>query len=172
MNDLMWIAVIVVFIAALVSFYSRDKKQNKKSKRNYKYLPKDSIMTKSEMDFFWTLNKVVNDRYFIFPQVHLSALLDHKVVGQEWKYAFYHINAKSVDYVLCSKTTLQPLYAIELDDPSHDRVDRITRDIEVERIFNEASIPLVRFRDYKNLNAADIAQTLAHARKLSNDKSF
>lgn len=128
-------------------------------------------MTASEMDFFWKLSKVVEGRYFIFPQVHLSALLDHHVVGQDWRRAFYHINAKSVDYVLCSKTTLQPIYAIELDDPSHDRADRVERDIEVERIFDEANVPLVRFREYKTLSDTDIAQALANARKLSISRS-
>ena len=56
----------------------------------------------------------------MFPQVHLSALLDHKVKGQDWRIAFRHINGKSVDYVLCDKATLQPVYAIELDDYTHE----------------------------------------------------
>lgn len=124
-------------------------------------------MTTSETSFFWKLQNVVDSRYLVFPQVHLSALLNHRVVGQDWKRAFYHINAKSVDYVLCSKTTLQPVYAIELDDPSHQREDRVRRDIEVERIFDEANIPLVRFRNVDTLTDEDIANALAGARKLS-----
>jgi len=172
MEIIIFICIIVLIVVALNAWKSAgvDIKQNKQKKK-FSYTPKDSLMTPSEMDFFWKLNKVVGDRYFIFPQVHLSALLDHHVVGQEWKYAFYHINGKSVDYVLCSKTTLQPIYAIELDDPSHDRADRIARDVEVERIFDEANIPLVRFREYKSLSQLDIANALANARKLSNERS-
>lgn len=161
---------VIIVLSIIAAIFG--KKQNKSNTRKvYAYTSKDSLMTASEMDFFWKLNHVVDDRYFIFPQVHLSALLNHHVIGQDWKHAFYHINAKSVDYVLCSKTTLQPIYAIELDDPSHDRSDRIERDIEVERIFNEANIPLVRFRDYKTLADTDIAQALANARKLSLSRS-
>lgn len=172
-----FIGIPVLIIYSIISAVSSAKEGRREPTRKtyqpkaYAYTAKNSIMTLSEMDFFWKLSKIVDDRYFIFPQVHLSSLLDHHIVGQDWKRAFYHINAKSVDYVLCSKTTLQPIYAIELDDSSHDRADRVSRDIEVERIFDEANVPLVRFRDYKNLSPADIAHALADARKLSNDRS-
>jgi len=172
MQTLLIFLAIFILLVAIAAWRSTGRKlQREKTKRQFTYTPKDSLMTPSEMDFFWKLHNVVDHRYFIFPQVHLSALLDHHVVGQNWNSAFYHINQKSVDYVLCSKTTLQPIYAIELDDPSHDRPDRITRDIEVERIFAEANIPLVRFRDYKNLEQVDIAQALAGARALTNETS-
>lgn len=162
-------AIFIVIVAIASWFSVGGSKRQPVEKRKYSYTPKDSVMTLSEMNFFWKLQKVVGDRYFIFPQVHLSALLDHKVTGQHWQSAFYHVNAKSVDYVLCSKTTLQPIYAIELDDPSHDKPDRIARDIEVERIFQEARLPLVCFGDYKNLSDVDIAQALADARKLTTE---
>ena len=170
MDSLVWLGIVCLVIFALANLFRSVSKKSKSQKQVYKYLPKDSLMTKSEMEFFWKLIEVVKDRYYIFPQVHLSALLDHKVAGQEWKYAFYHINGKSVDYVLCSQTTLQPMYAIELDDPSHDRPDRIARDTEVERIFDEANIPLVRFRDYKSLSRDAIAHALADASTLTNSR--
>jgi hypothetical protein len=109
------------------------------------------------------------ERYYIFPQVHLSAILDHRVKGQEWHYAFRHINGKSVDYVLCNKNTLEPTYAIELDDYTHDKADRRERDVEVERIFEAASLPLVRFRD-KDVSDDEIIQALAGANKLASAK--
>jgi len=120
-------------------------------------------MSKTETDFFVKLDHAVSERYYVFPQVHLSALLDHKVKGQEWKYAFSHINGKSVDYVLCDRSTLNPVYAIELDDFTHERSDRIERDIEVQRIFQEARLPLVRFKN-KDISESEIIQALTDAR--------
>ena len=122
-------------------------------------------MSKTESDFFVKLERAVSERYYVFPQVHLSAILDHRVKGQEWKYAFRHINGKSVDYVLCSRATLKPTYAIELDDYTHDKPDRRERDSEVERIFEAANLPLVRFRN-KDVSENDIIQALADANKL------
>jgi very-short-patch-repair endonuclease len=122
-------------------------------------------MTKSESDFFVKLEQVVGERYFVFPQVHLSSLLDHRIKGQEWMYAFRHINGKSVDYVLCDRHTLQPTYAIDLDDHTHNQNDRKKRDAEVERIFDEANLPLVRFKN-KDVADGDIIQALMNANKL------
>ncbi|MBL8160239.1 DUF2726 domain-containing protein [Candidatus Saccharibacteria bacterium] len=163
------IGVLIVAVVILARITHGHESARRKVFKNdaYAYVPKPSVMSPSEAEFFWRLQAVVQNRYFIFPQMHLSSLLDHRVKGQEWKYALWHINGKSVDYVLCDKRTLRPVYAIELDDPSHDRPDRVKRDKEVERIFEEADLPLVRFREYKNLSAQDIATTLAGARKLT-----
>jgi very-short-patch-repair endonuclease len=127
-------------------------------------------MTKSESEFFRMLDKAVCDRYYIFPQAHLSAILNHKVPGQNWKYAFRHINGKSVDYVLCDKQTLKPVYAVELDDYTHSYSDRQERDQEVERMLQSAGIPLVRFGEYKTLTKDEISRRFFEAHlNLSNE---
>lgn len=161
--------IVILFLGKLLSASISNKRKVFKN-GIYQYMPKESLMTRAEGEFFWKLNNVAGDRYFVFPQVHLSALLDHHVKGQDWNYAFRHINGKSVDYVLCSKTTLQPMYAVELDDESHNRPDRVGRDVEVERIFDEANVPLVRFRNYKELTEGEIVNAFANARKLANSK--
>lgn len=117
------------------------------------------------------LTEVATGRYAVFPQVHLSALLDHTVKGQDWRAAFRHINGKSVDYVLCDINTLQPVYAVELDDPTHQRDDRIERDSEVERIFSDAQLPLVRFTNYRSMSRDDIVAKFQAAHSLSSEAS-
>jgi very-short-patch-repair endonuclease len=159
---------LVVFAVILISRLSAHSRSTKKVFKNniYSYTAKSSLMSKTESDFFVKLERAVSERYYVFPQVHLSAILDHRVKGQEWKYAFRHINGKSVDYVLCSRATLKPTYAIELDDYTHDKPDRRERDSEVERIFEAASLSLVRFRN-KDVSESDIIQALADANKLA-----
>ena len=109
------------------------------------------------------LYRVAGDRYYIFPQVHLSALFKNETVGRYHKLAFQIINRRSVDYVLCDKTTLEPAYAVELDDPTHDKPERIKRDNDVNQLFAQHNLPLIRFRDYKNLSLDDIAQRFFEA---------
>jgi hypothetical protein len=159
---------LVVVAAILISRLSAHSRSTKKVFKNniYSYTAKSSLMSKTESDFFVKLERAVSERYYVFPQVHLSAILDHHVKGQEWKYAFRHINGKSVDYVLCSRATLKPTYAIELDDYTHDKPDRRERDSEVERIFEAANLPLVRFRN-KDVSESDIIRALADANKLA-----
>ena len=162
------LAVLVLILAkAKLSSSSQTKKVFKNN--TYKYSAKYSLMTKTESDFFTKLERVVSERYYVFPQVHLSSLLDHRVKGQEWSYAFRHINGKSVDYVLCDRQTLRPTYAIELDDYTHDQTNRKKRDAEVERIFDEANLPLVRFRN-KDISDTEIIQALTNANTLVGSK--
>lgn len=128
----------------------------KKSKFLFNYKRKDFIMSRAEHDFFDILIEIVGDKYYVFPQIHLATILDHKIVGQNWRGAFRHIDEKSVDYIICDKVYIKPLLAIELDDRSHERKDRIKRDIEVERILNEAKFPFLRFENHGSFNKEEI----------------
>ena len=165
---IIWLVILVLLLLIKVSSH---RSHNRKVFKNntYSYTAKQSLMTRVEDEFFLKLERAVSERYYVFPQVHLSSLLDHHVKGQDWSYAFRHINGKSVDYVLCSRETLLPTYAIELDDYSHEKSDRRKRDKEVERIFEEANLPLVRFKN-KNVSEHNIIQTLIEAQKLANNR--
>lgn len=126
----------------------------------YTYKRKNCVMTSTERDFFKFLASAVGDRYYIFPQVHLSAILHHNAHNQGWRGAFAHINGKSVDFVLCDPIHLCPIAAIELDDRTHLKPDRVLRDIEVARILSEARIPLLRFCNPSKLIKEDVARRI------------
>ena len=167
MNNLFYIAVICIGgLGLYIELFSKKTNTAEIKKTVYKYHAKQYYMTKSEGEFFRMLDKVAGDRYYIFPQAHLSAVLDEKVTGQNWKAAFKHINGKSVDYVLCDKQSLKPVYAVELDDYTHTYKNRQERDQEVERIFQNAGIPLVRFSNYKSLTEDEMARRFFEAKNI------
>ena len=56
---------------------------------------------------------------------------------------FNKIKAKHTDFVLCDPDTLEILCGVELDDPSHDRPERIERDEFVDHVYEAAGIPLI-----------------------------
>lgn len=152
----------VVIIAGVIVSWSiggKGRKQGKDvnaKKFAYNYRRKDQLMTNYEAKFFRRLEKVAGDRYYIFPQVHLSSILDHKVKGQDWRAALSTIQRKSVDYVLCSREDLRITYAIELDDSSHDQDERVDRDRTVERILADSGVVLVRFRNSNEMSDEEI----------------
>ena len=146
MNSIiMYILILspIFFILAILSFLIRGKRIINKT-NTYSYHKKTFLLTKPEHDFYKVLESLLDNKYYIFPQTHLSSLLNHKIVGQSWKGALSHIDRKSVDYVICDKTYLSPLLVIELDDASHSRNDRRDRDKEVERIFEYSNLSLIR----------------------------
>lgn len=143
MEYLVIVAVVVVLAAILLPNKS---KLTPTTKRTYQYAKKGSIATRVELIFYQRLVNIAGDRYQIVPQAHLSSFINHKIKGQNWRGAFSVINGKSIDFLLCEKMTLQPVYAIELDDATHLKEDRIKRDQLVEGILREINIPLVRFK--------------------------
>lgn len=140
-----------VIVVVIISFALIPREQK------YRYKRKIKIMTGAEEDLYKKLTQICHDRYIVFPQIHLSSLFEHKIRGQNWRAAFYHINGKSVDFVLVDRLTLKTVLAIELDDYTHQQRSRQVRDREVERIFYSAGIPLCRLSNTLHKTPKQIA---------------
>ena len=156
---------ILLIAGVLVVIYAINHSRNDDNERgdtelkpavNFHYRRKDFVMTKAENDFFNTLLEILGTEYYVFPQVHLSTIFDHKIKGQNWNAAFRYINQKSVDYVVCNRQYRRPLLGIELDDWSHDVATRKQRDVDVDYIFKQSGIPLLRIRNVRAMSARDI----------------
>lgn len=158
MEYLILILVAIVIVGVITKVINnKQSKSESVPGSEYQYGRKEALMTEREAAFYHRLNAVAGDRYFIFPQIHLSALLINKTKGRYWKAAFQRINRSSVDYVLCNKQTLKVAYAVELDDATHDTAKRKDRDVGVEAMFLSIGLPLVRFRDVETLTDEQIA---------------
>ena len=167
-----WSIVIVVFIGIAYIFkgigkikQAEDSDENKDQikKAQYRYYAKPYVMTSRENDCFKILNEIFSSKWFVVPQVHLSAFLDYRVKGQNWNAAFRHINGKSVDFVLIGKESYKVICAIELDDSTHIKPDRIERDVEIERMFKESRIPLARIGRFESMTKSEIAKVVTDA---------
>lgn len=114
-------------------------------------LPKVQVnryfVSEAEANFFRVLRSVVGSRGHVLAQVSLRQLLWMPGTNQSnpgrstWQ---NKIAAKSIDFLICDPATLRPLIAIELDEPSHARPGRQTRDEEVEALLAAANLPLIR----------------------------
>ena len=157
--------IILVILVVVQAFWKRGftRISGSKPKSIYSYSRKDTIMTDGEISFYRRLEAIAGDRYYIFPQIHIDLLVDHQRKGQNWQGALNAIQRKSVDYVLCDKQTMKTVYAVELDDSTHDSVKRIARDAGVEDMFASIGLPLVRFRDVTDITDDQIAQKFQEA---------
>lgn len=160
MNNLIIISVIFIIIGGAISVFSNLKQGEEKIELKYHYKRKNFFMSRAEHECYDTLIKAIGNEYNIFPQVHLPTIVDQKVVGQNWNAAFRHISQKSVDYVLTDKNYLSPKLVIELDDQTHERQDRKDRDIEVERVLQDAGMPILRLENHGHFDPTEIAQKI------------
>lgn len=162
MAMIMFIGVAYIFkgIGKIKQTEDTNDNNDQTKKSQYKYYAKPYVMTSRENECFKTLNEIFSSKWFVVPQVHLSALLDYRVKGQNWNAAFRHINGKSVDFVLIGKESYKVICAIELDDSTHSRSDRMERDVEIERMFKEARIPLARIGRFESMTKSEIAKVI------------
>lgn len=81
----------------------------------------------------------------ICPKVGVKDLLAVTDTKQYMKY-FHKIAQKHVDFVICDKD-LYVLFAIELDDSTHETKNAKKRDHLKDKAFAAAGIPLKRIRE-------------------------
>lgn len=162
---IMLIGIVYIFkgIGKIKQAENSNENNSQIKKSQYKYYAKSYVMTSRENDCFKILNEIFSSKWFVVPQVHLSALLDYRVKGQNWNAAFRHINGKSVDFVLIGKESYKVICVIELDDSTHSKPDRIERDVEIERMFKEARIPLARISKFESMTKPEIAKVVTDA---------
>jgi predicted RNA-binding Zn-ribbon protein involved in translation (DUF1610 family) len=107
------------------------------------YLMRDDFLSEAEKSFYQVIKGMMGNYLTICPKVSLSDIV--YVSRHHENLQAYHnkIDRKHIDFLLCDATTMKPRFAIELDDSSHQRADRIERDEFVDRVFKAAGLPLL-----------------------------
>jgi hypothetical protein len=115
-------------------------------REKYPYRPRP-LLTKREYTFYIMLRREADRRgLLICPKVGLKDLMEVTTQKHYMKY-FHKIAQKHVDFVICDDS-LNVLFAVELDDSSHDSEDAKQRDKFKDHAFKAAHIPLKRIRDF------------------------
>jgi len=78
----------------------------------------------------------------------VSVTLERYVKGSQFHKYFNRISAKHVDFLLCHGFDLKPVFAIELDDSSHDKADRIERDEFVDLVYHVIELDVIHLTGY------------------------
>ena len=123
------------------------------------YRLRDDFLSAAELSFFRVLQTAVGTRAVITCKVRLADLF-YVPRPNENRGAHNRIDRKHVDFLLCDPATMRPLLAIELDDSSHRQAKRVERDVLVDRVFEAAGLPLVRFAVRAAYNPQQIAADL------------
>lgn len=118
--------------------------QNREMDNGDRYTLKKSLLTDTEKEFLRILKEVVGDSFYIESQVPLSGII--KPVDSRGNFTNYRdfnqIRAKSIDFVLYDKE-YQAHLAIELDDRSHLRWDRIKRDQFLDNVMKSVGLRII-----------------------------
>jgi hypothetical protein len=133
-------------------------------KHPIKYKPQAQLFTATEKKFLSVLESIAGDELKIFGKVRVSDILTPDVnkfeKGSSWHWLFSQISQKHIDFVITDQN-LNLLCAVELNDPSHQRKDRKTRDQFILEAFQSANVPLVMINTQHKYLEEHIAETIA-----------
>ncbi len=113
------------------------------------YVKKPFIFdNKTEFELFKILVDLFGGRYYIFPQVGYSHILEvRKGLPERVRFGYWNsINRKSADFVLCDKEQVAPQLVIELDGSSHQLPKRMERDDFINELMKVAALPILHLK--------------------------
>jgi len=138
------IAAAVLILAVIFYFLG-----NKNRRPQYPYVKADNLLTKNERGCYKYLRRFADSHnYDLLCKVRLADIILVEKNTPDYMKWFNKIKSKHIDFVLCEKYKTDPILLIELDDPSHERADRIERDRFVDDICGVCGIDIVHiYRD-------------------------
>lgn len=122
------------------------------------YELQSSVLTKAEMHFYRTLLQATD--LVICPKIRMADFLYVQRNTNRWQSAQNRINMKHVDFLLCCRSSMKPMLAIELDDSSHNKPHVKARDAFVEKAYETAEIPLLRQQVRRDYSTAELKASI------------
>ena len=120
------------------------------------YRLRDDFLSPAEFSFYKVLSSSLGGRFIVQSKVRLADIFFVSRPNENVAY-FNKIAQRHLDFLVCDATTMKPLFGIELDDTSHQRDSRRERDEFIEKVFQSAQLPLLRFPVQREYNTREIA---------------
>lgn len=115
------------------------------------YKARGRLLTKTETKSYWRLQPFVRSQGLeLMAQVRIADVVSveggsKSQKNKRWWNAFKKISSKHVDFVVVNaREGFKIVCAIEIDDSSHNKKDRILRDKFINNVFHAAGVPLLR----------------------------
>ncbi|TVR18354.1 MAG: DUF2726 domain-containing protein [Anaerolineaceae bacterium] len=162
MDNPIVIALIVVGIVFVVFMLTnRRTEESEEELQEYPYVTNERFLSPAELNFFKVLQEVIANQAIISVKVGLGDIFLVKPKDKS-KFRTYRnkIDRKHVDFLICDPMTMRPLIGIELDDKSHRRKDRQSRDAFVDNVFGVAGLPLLHVAVQRSYAPKDLAASI------------
>lgn len=126
------------------------------------YRLSSQFFTPAEASFYRVLKQMMGEHLLIFPKVALKEFL-FVTDKQNYQSHYNRIDRKHVDFLVCDPNTLQPIFAVELDDSSHKQANRGERDAFVDSALSVANLPLIHIPARETYNTQELGALFNNA---------
>ncbi len=124
------------------------------------YRVRDDFLSQAEISLHRVLRSALSTHATICTKVRLADVFFVSRPDKN-RVFFNRIIQKHVDFLVCDPRSMRPLVAIELDDATHRRSDRVARDEFVDAVFQAAALPLLHIRAQRDYSAEELGAQIA-----------
>ena len=160
MTPLIIVAVVVVVVIIAVLALVAGKGQPEQT-ADFPFDRRKFLLTQAERSLFGVLEQAVQADYYIFTKVRVADLLSVKKGTEKRQGHQNRVTSKHIDFVLCDRTAISPVLAIELDDSSHEAAERQARDLFLDGAFAAAELPLLHVKARRSYDVSEVAKEIA-----------
>lgn len=159
---MIWIAIALITLALVFYIAFKHSYKNKQKINEYPYRKSETLFSPAERSFLGVLNQVVADNAYVFGKVRVADVLEPEkgATPKKRQISFNKISSKHFDYILCDKSDLSILCAIELNDKSHNSKNRKARDKFLTDACSSANLPLIQVPAQAAYNLDEIREAL------------
>lgn len=147
--QVLWPLLIVVALIIAFKFIVAISSEKPKSKSDLSVYERKPYLFDSSAEFnlYKILLELFGDKYFIFPQINYSHLIQPKKTtwAEERKHRS-RIDRKSADFILCDKERIVPQLIIELDGGAHNYKRQQARDKFIDELTKSVNLPILHLR--------------------------
>jgi len=145
-STVLLLVVVVAGALALRRFEQRSRSGAGRA-TTFPYYARRALFSEAERAFLGVLEEAAGEHYRVFGKVRLADVLgvQRGTPAGERQRALNRVLQKHVDFVVCRPADLVVVALVELDDATHARGDRRTRDAFLERACSAAGVKLLRF---------------------------
>lgn len=134
---------------------------------NLPYRRRRSLLSAGELKFYQALHAAVGQWFGISVKTRLADIV--RCPENLWDSPCgWRVSQKHVDFVLYDHATARIIAAIELDDRTHERSERKTRDAFLDEALAIAGVLLLRVRCSTDYNARAIRRYIQQATRQRN----
>lgn len=160
---------LIIFLIVIGAVFYKLFSGNKDFWKNIKtfqspFRKKHYLLSIAEHESFEVLEKIATaHNCYLFPKVRIEDVF--LPLPENKRSLRGYVKSRHIDFLLCQKDDLRPVIAVELDDSSHTLGERIRRDKLVDKIFNDAGLPILHVPVKPPYNSTEIAERIQEAIK-------
>ena len=165
------VGIVVVFIVifALAALAKAKGGEGSAATDGTHYELRSPFFSAAERSFLGVLENALPDGIGLLAKVRLGDFFKTAkgLTPSQRTRAINRLNQKHIDFLLVKTSDLSPVAGVELDDKSHERADRKTRDTFVDDVFKASNLPLLHVTAKATYNPNELRQSVAELLKVA-----